>query len=99
MGIFNFFGEQEHKVFDYKPIYFDKEKEERKRMFGHVDGSIDAGGKDSYVPGSYIKGAFRDGNYQRTRSHSGKLSNIIGLVALLLIAALLFGIAKFYSLL
>ena len=30
MGIFNFFGEQEHKVFDYKPIYFDKEKEERK---------------------------------------------------------------------
>ena len=48
---------------------------------------------------SAIKGAFRDGNYQRTRSHSGKLSNIIGLVALLLVAALLFGIAKFYSLL
>ena len=28
MGIFNWFGEQEHKSFDYKPIFYDKEKDE-----------------------------------------------------------------------
>ena len=41
MGFFNIFGEQEHRVFNYKPIYYDKEKEERKRMFGSVDGSLE----------------------------------------------------------
>jgi len=98
MGIFNFFGEQEHKVFDYKPIYYDKEKEERKKLFGSVDGSEEKE-KGTYVPGSYLKGSFRDGNYQRTRSTSGKLTNLIGLVALLLICAALYCIVKFYTLL
>ena len=104
MGLFNIFGEQEHKVFDYKPIYYDKEKEERKRMFGAVDGTKEkeieeAKEKGSYVPGSYIKGALRDGNYQRTRSHSNRAQNIIGLVGLLLIAGILFYILKFYQML
>ena len=104
MGLFNIFGEQEHKVFDYKPIYYDKDKEERKRMFGAVDGSRDkelekSKEDGSYVPGSYIKGSFRDGNYQRTRSHSTKAQNIIGLVGLVLVFIVLFYIAKFYTLL
>ena len=98
MGMFSFFGDQEHKVFDYKPIYYDKDEEERKRMFGHVDGSAPKDG-EGYVPGSYIKGSWRDGNYRKARSASGKVSNIIGLVALLLIVAVLLLIAKFYSLL
>lgn len=98
MGMFNFFGDQEHKVFDYKPIYYDKEKEELKKKFGRVDGSLEKE-DGTYVPGSYLKGSFRDGGYQRTRSSAGKASNIIGLVALLLIVAVLFYIAKFYSLL
>lgn len=104
MGLFNFFGDHEHKVFDYKPIYYDKEKEERKRLFGDVDGSREkemeeAKEKGTYVPGSYIKGALRDGNYQRTRSSSTKAQNIIGLVGLVLIFVVLFYIAKFYQLL
>lgn len=100
MGLFNFFGETEHKVFDYKPIYYDKDEEERKQMFGAVDGTRDAEmKKSSYVPGSYIKGAFRDGNYQRTRGHSSKVQNIIGIISLLLVLIVLFFIAKFYSLL
>ena len=98
MGMFNFFGDQEHKVFDYKPIYYDKEKEELKKKFGRVDGSLEKE-DGAYVPGSYLKGSFRDGGYQRTRSSAGKAANIIGLVALLLIVAVLFYIAKFYSLL
>ena len=34
MGLFNFFGENEHRVFNYKPIYYDPAEEERKRRFG-----------------------------------------------------------------
>lgn len=98
--MFSFFGDQEHKVFDYKPIYYDKEKEELKQKFGRVDGTLEKEMKDgTYVPGAHIKGAFRDGAYQRTRSNSGRASGIIGIIALLLIVAVLFYIAKFYSLL
>jgi len=91
MGMFNFFGDSEHKVFDYKPVYYDKAEEERKKKFGAVDGT--------YAPGSYIKGAFRDGAYQKTRSHLTRTQTIIGIVTLLLIAAVLYFIAKFYQLL
>ncbi len=119
MGIFNFFGDQEHKVFDYKPMYYDKDKEELRRKFGSVDGGASAGkgsaagkgivagkadgggkeGREGYVPGSYIKGSMRGGNYQKTRSSSNRAQNIIGIIGLLLVAVVLFYIAKFYTLL
>ena len=65
--MFSFFGDSEHRVFNYKPIYYNPEEEERKRRFGRVDGSlgntasgesVKQSAKDTYVPGSYIKGAF-----------------------------------------
>ncbi len=100
MAIFHFFGENEHRVFNYKPIYFDPEKEELKRRFGSVDGSLEkektAG---TYVPGSHIKGAFRDGEFERRKGHLGKTQTIIGIISLLLIVTILLFIAKFYSLL
>lgn len=100
MGLFNFFGDQEHKVFDYKPIYYDKEAEERRQKFGRVDGTLDKEKeKGGYAPGSYIKGAFRDGGYQRTRSSSTKAQNIIGIVGLILVAVVLVYIVKIYMLL
>ena len=43
---FNFFGETEHRVFNYKPIYFDPEKEERKRFFGD-HGQEDAANREA----------------------------------------------------
>jgi len=103
MAIFNIFGEHEHKVFDYKPIYYDKKKDELKQKFGSVDGSKEQEIKQqkeqgTYVPGSYLKGSLRDGNYQQRRTHSSKAQNIIGLVGLILIAISLFYIAKFYTL-
>lgn len=100
MGLFNFFGESEHKVFDYKPIYYNKEEDERKRRFGAVDGTMSEEKKfGTYVPGSYIKGSFRDGGYQKTKSHMSKVHTIIGIVSLILIFAVLYFIAKFYTLL
>ena len=101
MATFGWFGDQEHRVFNYKPRYYDPEKEERRRMFGKVDGSMDKkdeNGNDSYVPGSYIHGAFRDGNYARRRG-SSRAQTIIGLIGLALIVVVLIYIVKFYSLL
>ena len=102
MAIFNFgfFGSQEHRVFNYKPRYYDPEEEERKRMFGDVDGTNEKAKQDgTYVPGSSIRGAWRDGNYKRTRVTQTRTQTIIGLITLLLIAAVLIYITKFYSLL
>ena len=100
MGLFNFFGESEHRVFNYKPIYYDPEEEKRKQMFGAVDGTLEKEKeKGTYVPGSYIKGSLRDGAYRNTRSHMGKAQTIIGIITLLLIVAVLWFIAKFYQML
>lgn len=95
MARFSWFGDQEHRVFDYKPIYFDKEKDELKKKFGHVDGSS----KDKdYVPGAYIHGALRGGNYSKKRGGS-KIHVIISLVGLCLVLVILIYIAKFFALL
>ena len=102
MAIFNFgfFGNPEHRVFNYKPRYYDPEEEERRRMFGDVDGANEKAKEEGkYVPGSSIRGAWRDGNYKRTRSTQTRTQVIISIVALLLVAVVLIYITKFYSLL
>ncbi|MFA6592179.1 MAG: hypothetical protein WCR48_02785 [Bacteroidales bacterium] len=101
MGLlnFSFFGDQEHRVFDYKPIYYDREKDELKQKFGKVDGSVDNAKKDgTYVPGTSLQGAFKNGGYQKTRG-ANRAQSIIGIVGLILFAVVLIMIAKFYSLL
>ena len=92
---FGFFGSQEHRVFNYRPRYYDPEKEALKEKFGHVDGSLE---KENYTPGAYIKGSFRDGNYQRSREVS-KVQKLVGFFALAVFFVVLILIAKFYSLL
>lgn len=95
MANFSWFGDTEHRVFNYKPIYYDQEKEELKQKFGQVDGSAEKG---EYVPGSYVHGAFRSGNYARHKGGT-RAQSIIGLVSLVLVVAILIFIAKFYSML
>lgn len=94
---FGFFGSNEHRVFNYKPRYYDPEKEALKEKFGAVDGSKEK--KDgNYVPGSYLKGSFREGNYQKTRQ-VGRMQKIIGMVTLVLIFVVLILISRLYGLL
>lgn len=94
---FGFFGSNEHRVFNYKPRYYDPEKEALKEKFGAVDGSNEK--KDgNYVPGSYLKGSFREGNYQKTRQ-VGRMQKIIGMVTLVLIFVVLILISRLYGLL
>ena len=92
MGVFNWFGEHEHRVFTYRPRYYDPAEEERKRKFGAVDHT------KGYEPGSYLRGSLRDGHYSREKSHANKAQNIIGIIGLILVAVVLIYIAKFYSL-
>ena len=100
MGIFNFFGDHEHRVFNYKPIYYNPEEEERRRKFGHVDGTFEKEKKEgTYSPGTYIKGRFRDGNYQEYKTSMKKAHGLIGIISMILIFVVLILIARFYSLL
>ena len=95
MGFFTFPGEQEHRRFNYRPIYYDKDEEERRQKFGKVDGTFEK----EYVPGSYIKGSLREGNYARRTTVATKAQKIIGIVGLILLAIVLIYFTKFYSLL
>lgn len=98
MAIFNMFDEGEHRVFHYRPRYYNETEDERKRKFGKVDGTA---GKDDgdYKPGDYIRGSLRDRRYYRSRSNASKVQKIIGIIGLILIALILIYIAKFYTLL
>ena len=104
MGFFTFPGQQEHRKFNYRPIYYDKDEEERRQVFGKVDGSLDAEkakGKESgeYKAGSYIRGAWRDGNYARRSDAASVVQKIIGIVGLILLAVVLIYFCKFFFLL
>ena len=89
---FSFFGTNEHRVFNYRPRYFDEEKEERRKKFGDVDNSAK---EEKYVPGSYIKGSFRDGNYQRQKGES-KAQKYMGMVALILAFVVVYLVVKMW---
>ena len=65
-----------------------------------MDGSNEkAKAEGKYVPGSSIRGAWRDGNYKRTRSNASRTQAIIGIITLLLIALVLIYVTKIYGLL
>ena len=86
-------------MFNYHPIYYDKDEEERRQKFGKVDGSLEKAKEEgNYVPGSYLSGSFRDGNYSR-RKGSTKAQTIIGWVGLILLVGVMIYMIKFYSLL
>ena len=100
MGFFTFPGEQEHRRFNYRPIYYDKDEEERRQTFGHVDGRFEKEKeKGEYKPGNYIRGSLRDGNYARRRSTANGAIRLIGIIGLLCLAGILIYFAKYFELL
>ena len=104
MGFFTFPGQQEHRKFNYRPIYYDKDEEERRQVFGRVDGRLD-GEKEKeketgeYKAVAYIRGAWRDGNYAKRDDGATAAQKIIGIVGLILLAVVLIYLCKFYLLL
>lgn len=103
MAFFTFPGQQEHRKFNYRPIYYDKDEEERRQVFGKVDGSLDAEKekekeRGEYKAGAYIRGSLRDGNYA-TRGGATTAQRIIGIVGLILLVIVMIYLCKFYALL
>lgn len=101
---FGFFGTPNHREFNYKPVYYDPEKEALKERFGAIDGSAKEEAenkqeKKPYVPGQYIKGSLTDRAYRvEKEKKTNKLQKIIGAVALILAFAVIILIAKYFPL-
>lgn len=96
---FGFFGTPEHRVFKYRPRYYNEEQEALKEKFGKVDGSASSEEGKPYVPGSLVKGSFRDGNFRHTRPGSTKAQKMIGMIGMVLVFVIIIFIARMYSLL
>ncbi len=92
MALFNFFGISEHRVFNRKPIYYDAEKERRRKRAAELKEEKE----EKYAPGSSIHGSLRGGAYKKTHTPMKTVQTIIGIITLLLIAAILFLILKLY---
>jgi hypothetical protein len=90
---FNFFGKQEIRRFNYRPRFYDPEEEARREMFG--DHSKDKKEKKEYVPGSYVKGSLRDGNYKDTKDVT-KNQKYLGMLTLILMFAVVYALFKYF---
>ena len=91
---FNFFGTQEVRKFSYKPRFYDPEAEERRKKYGDFTKPKE----EKYVPGNYVKGSFRDGNYQR-KVEVSRNQKTIGMVTMVLLAAVVYLLFKYFPLL
>ncbi len=93
MGIGSFFKIPEHNVFDYKPRFYDPEKEERRdklksyRLQQGKNPDINADDVEIKAPGSSIKGSFR------ARMSDRKYRKRSSTIRFLVILAFLFFIA------
>lgn len=104
MSIFSFFGDHQTRKFNYKPVYYNQEEEERRKYFGAVDGSDKKAAQSKpYVPGQYIRQSrLNDANMEKDMERSSgfkRVQTMIGIITLLLVFAVLYYIAKFYELL
>ncbi len=91
---FNFFGTQEVRKFNYKPRFYDPETEERRKKYGDFTKPQE----EKYVPGSHIKGSWRDGNYSKMKDVS-KNQKVIGMVTMILLFTVVYLIYKYFPLL
>ena len=93
---FKFFGTQEVRKFNYKPRFYDPEVEERRKKYGDFTKPKEE--EQEYVPGKYVKGSLRDGNYQRRQEVNRNQKNI-GVVTMLLLFAVVYLIYKYFPIL
>ena len=104
---FGFFGTPQHREFNYRPVYYDPEKEALKERFAKAEAegkaaaesraAQEGAAKKEYVPGQYIKGSITDRNYRVERG-ANKFQKVLGAVALVLAFAVVYLIAKYFPL-
>lgn len=85
MGIrIGFFSTPQHRVYNYKPRYYDATKEHVKELEEKYAKSGDQTEERRYIPGAAIQRAYRDGlDGMRRESGNKKLKKIIVLVTVL----------------
>ncbi len=94
MGVGSFFKLPQYNVYDYKPRFYDPEKEyreERRKELRKEQGKqpIDISGED-YKPGSTIKGSFRPKMPRRAfRSRNSTIRLIVIMAVLFFLAYIL----------
>lgn len=92
---FSFFGKQEVRKFNYRPRFYDPETEARRKKYGDMTKMPK---KNTYVPGQYVKGSLRDGNYQKTEEVN-RNQRAIGAVTLILLFAVVYLIYRYFPIL
>lgn len=90
----SFFGTRECRKFNYRPRYYDPEKERRKEIFGAVDGSYE---KEEHRPGDYIRRNMRSASSRRDLTTGAQ--RLIGWIGMILFVIVLIYIVKFYAIL
>lgn len=93
---FNFFGTQEVRKFSYRPRFYDPETEERRKKYGDFTKPQEE--QKEYVPGSYVRGKLRDGNYSQTKDVS-RNQKVLGIITMILLFAVVFLIYKYFPIL
>lgn len=86
MGLrISFFNTPSHRVFNYRPRYYDETKEhiqELEEKYGKKEGVQEE--ERRYIPGAAIQNAYRKGlEGERRSSGNGKIRKLIILVSLL----------------
>ncbi|MBQ0024589.1 MAG: hypothetical protein KBT00_02550 [Bacteroidales bacterium] len=84
MGIrIGFFSTPQHRVFNYKPRYYDATKEHIKELEEKYSKNEDSSKEKRYIPGAAIQSAYRDGlDGMRREGGNRNLKRIIILVTL-----------------
>ncbi|HOK37099.1 MAG: hypothetical protein WHW07_10355 [Bacteroidales bacterium] len=100
---FSFFRLPSHNVFDYKPRFYDPEKEERREKLNELRISqgkepLYDNAEEEYKPGSLIKGNFRPKMKRRSYRDRNRTLRLILITIFLLFMAYIILIADFSSL-
>ena len=95
---FSFFRTPKHKVFTYRPLYYDPVKEELEERVTRIKDDMDKEKsrlreKRLTVPGRRIRGSFQKALYENRR-HAGD-NKFVRLVTILAIIALLIAVVYF----
>ena len=93
MGLnLSFFRTPKHRVFNYRPLYYDERKEDLKERIENAQNWE----KGEYVPGKSIRGSFGKIKYDVKRSdNSSKLRRILTLIALVMFMLALLYFSQF----
>jgi hypothetical protein len=101
MGRITFFSTPQPRSFNYKPRYYDEDKERLAKIYEkygkNPDGTPnpEAQKKSTYVPGANIRGSFRKSiEESRDYSKGGTMKSIFTVTTILFIIVIVFCIGK-----